>query len=280
MTTATQLTAYHGSPELKAEVLAQLTRHRQLDQIVRGSGYWDGPIDANNNRNWIPGNGYWSSGRGCAVGCLTHDPKGGHKQYPTRWGIPIELAWLEDGIFERLPVDDAPHWPIRFMGAIRPGADLSLVWPRTALTVMEDPNYGMLRLVDGFPTIAAGILQVADFWRHNIAETHGDESTADSEELENATDGVTGWAASAAGAYSPLEAASDAARAAAYSVYPATIMYQLCSAMLSEARDMDQSRPLLAPMYIRDVIAEEKYCHWLANTLINLVESAPMVAAT
>ena len=99
--------AYHGDPALKATALARMADHRAAERLVTGT-YWD-----------------WTVGRGCAVGCLTHDPDGGHAEYPEMWGIPVELAWLEDGIFETLPLEDALAWPERFLAAIEPGADLS-----------------------------------------------------------------------------------------------------------------------------------------------------------
>ena len=106
------MTAYHADPALKAATLAQLAEHRRLDQIVRGT-YWDGS-------------------RGCAVGCLTHQGDGGHEEFPSRWGVPVQIAHLIDTIFERLPIDQAQEWPSRIMDAIPVGADLSRTWDRFA----------------------------------------------------------------------------------------------------------------------------------------------------
>ena len=85
------LIGYHGDAELKRLTLEQLDEHRQLDQIVQGT-YWrseDGEELA----------------KGSAVGCLTHDPSGGHDKFPARWGIPVQMAYLMDAIFEALPTD-------------------------------------------------------------------------------------------------------------------------------------------------------------------------------
>jgi len=126
MTTIETMCAYHGDPALKAAVLAQMADHRAAERLITGT-YWS-----------------WTIGRGCAVGCLTHDPDGGHEEYPVQWGIPEELAWLEDSIFETLPFEDALVWPERFLAAIEPGADLSgvhaawsdavdeVAWPESA----------------------------------------------------------------------------------------------------------------------------------------------------
>lgn len=102
--------AYNGDENLKAILISQVREHREADRLVKGI-YRD--LD----------------GRGCAVGCLTRDPVGGHAQYEL-WGIPVELAHLEDAIFEGLPEADAQMWPERFLSAIKPGADLRSVWPR------------------------------------------------------------------------------------------------------------------------------------------------------
>lgn len=111
------LIAFHGDPSLKSQVLSQLAAHRAADEL------WQGV--------------YWLDGKGCAVGCLTRDPMGGHHRYPELWGIPEHLAWLEDELFERLEEDAALGWPERFMSAVPVGADLSMVWPRWALWLCE-----------------------------------------------------------------------------------------------------------------------------------------------
>ena len=96
---------YHNDPNLKAQVLAELAAHREADQIVQGD--------------------YWSDGKGCAVGCLTHDPTGGHDQYPIRWGIPEWFAHLEDRVFEGLDPDEARLWPERVMASIPVGVEIA-----------------------------------------------------------------------------------------------------------------------------------------------------------
>ena len=58
--------AYRGTMT-KAATLKQLRDHAKMDQIILGT-YWTG-------------NG---EGKGCAVGCLTHDSNGGHDQLPVR----------------------------------------------------------------------------------------------------------------------------------------------------------------------------------------------------
>ena len=142
MTTTETVLAYHGDPALKAAVLAQMADHRAAERLVTGT-YWD-----------------WTVGRGCAVGCLTHDPDGGHAEYPVRWGIPEELAWIEDEIFESLPLEDALAWPERFLAAIEPGADLSgiraawvaaeedAVWPATGAADL------LIALIEAAPVAA------------------------------------------------------------------------------------------------------------------------------
>ncbi len=117
--------AYHNDSTLRAATIAQMAAHAAADQIAQGV--------------------YWSEGRGCAVGCLTHDPNGGHAQYPVRWGIPSVLAQLEDAIFENLPDDEAATWPSRFLNAIQCGADLTPVWPRFVLALLTDPEMGVAR---------------------------------------------------------------------------------------------------------------------------------------
>lgn len=100
------LIAYHGREADKRAILAQLAAHRAADQLVQDYGYW-------------------TDGKGCAVGCTLHSDN--HMEYEERFGIPVAIARLEDSIFEGLPVDLARQWPERLMTAIQPGADLSRV---------------------------------------------------------------------------------------------------------------------------------------------------------
>jgi hypothetical protein len=102
------LIAYHGRESDKAAILAELARHREADRLVQGYGYW-------------------SDGKGCAVGCTLQSDD--HMLYESRFGIPVAIALLEDAIFEGLPVDLARQWPERLMSSIRVGADLSrILW--------------------------------------------------------------------------------------------------------------------------------------------------------
>jgi len=89
----------------KAQLLAQLQRHRDADEIVQGR--------------------YWEGGKGCAVGCSVHGND--HGLYEIRFGIPMMLARLEDRIFEGLPNEVAKEWPVRFTNSVPIGSDLSLV---------------------------------------------------------------------------------------------------------------------------------------------------------
>jgi hypothetical protein len=108
--------AYHNDPTQKDAILAKLSAHRLADELVKGQ--------------------YWENGKGCAVGCTIES--GNHAEYEPRFGIPRILARLEDRIFEGLPNGSAKEWPEQFMGAIRPGADLSMVWPRFALWLLTE----------------------------------------------------------------------------------------------------------------------------------------------
>src|SRR3990172_9709817 len=96
--------AYHNSRAIKEKYLARVKAHAQADELIKGV--------------------YWENGKGCAVGCTIHSDQ--HKAYETELGIPVELAYLEDSIFERLPNGESKKWPDRFLSAIRVGADLTM----------------------------------------------------------------------------------------------------------------------------------------------------------
>jgi hypothetical protein len=113
------LLAYHGDPATKEKYIARVRAHRAAERLVQGRT-WQGPR---------------GSEKGCAIGCTLEAYD--HHRYPIELGVPVELARLEDRIFEGLDVETAMAWPERFLSAIRPGADLSGVWPKFAIWLLE-----------------------------------------------------------------------------------------------------------------------------------------------
>ena len=89
---------------VKADMLGQLQQHHEADEIIQDR--------------------YWKYGKGCAVGCLTHDPEGGHGKFPELFGLPEQFARLIDSVFEGLPSDVAKEWPLRVIEAVPAGAVL------------------------------------------------------------------------------------------------------------------------------------------------------------
>jgi hypothetical protein len=184
MTATATLLSWHGDPELKARTVAEMQAHREADRLVRGQ--------------------YWDNGKGCAVGCLTHDPDGGHSQYPERWGIPEALAHLEDRIFEWLPNKDAQDWPVAFLEAIPVGADLSLVADRLKLWLLRDSG-----LLDRSHTeVASAIDGVVALLARRLA---GDEPSVD----EWSSAARSAWSSAESAAQSAAQSASSAVSSAA-----------------------------------------------------------------
>ena len=137
--------AYHNDPAVKTAILAQLQAHADADELTQGIA--------------------WANGKGCAVGCTLHAYD--HALYEERFGIPQMLAHLEDTIFEGLENGAAKDWPLRFMAAIRPGADLSLVgwkflhWLMTDKEVNPGIDHELVRgavktVVDGGGGVGVG----------------------------------------------------------------------------------------------------------------------------
>jgi hypothetical protein len=117
------LSAYHGKPELKQQVLAEMKAHRKADRLIKGK--------------------YWEDGKGCAVGCLLKS--GNHIEYEKKFGVPVHLAYLEDSIFEGLPKEKAMLWPERFLDAFETGKDYSKVWHKFAIWLLVDHEHGIIK---------------------------------------------------------------------------------------------------------------------------------------
>ena len=97
--------AFHDDHSIKEKYLARVKAHREADNLIRGTG--------------------WEDGKGCAIGCTLESYD--HSRYPIEIGIPTWLAYLEDKMFECLPLDEAMHWPERFLDAINVGSDLDKI---------------------------------------------------------------------------------------------------------------------------------------------------------
>ena len=181
--------AYHGNQAEKDAILAQLGAHYKADEIIKGR--------------------YWEGGKGCAVGCTIHGED--HAVYETRFGIPRALAHLEDRIFEGMDGPHSKEWPIRFMSAIRPGADLSrVVWQFLHwLLTDERVNPGI-----NHPSVAQQVAAVAEL----MARKSRGEEVSSAWAASAARAAWAAWAARAAWAASAASAASAAwaARAASY----------------------------------------------------------------
>ncbi len=103
--------AFEQTEVSQDQLLAALAAHREANRLVQEP--------------------YWAEGRGGAVGCSIHDFRPGSENeedlYELIFGIPRALAWLEDSIFMNLAWEEARLWPERFVRAIRPGFDLTMV---------------------------------------------------------------------------------------------------------------------------------------------------------
>jgi hypothetical protein len=119
--------AFHGEQSIKDKYVARAAAHRAADEIRQNFGYWK-----RDNDNVM---------RDCAVGCTLHSSN--HEAYETELGIPCGLAYLEDGLFERMTPERAKNWPVEFLMAVPVGADLSKVAAQMILWMLVDEKEGI-----------------------------------------------------------------------------------------------------------------------------------------
>jgi len=108
--------AFHNDPAVKEKYLTRLKAHAAADEFVKGT--------------------YWQNGKGCAVGCTIHGYD--HQAYELELGLPVWLAHLEDALFERMSNEKAKQFPIRFLSAIRVGANVEPVKWKFASSVLTE----------------------------------------------------------------------------------------------------------------------------------------------
>ena len=197
--------AYHGDPAVKADLLANIARHRAADDIVRGIG-------------WDP-----ATGKGCAVGCSINCYD--HSLYPVRLGIPEWLARVEDTLFEGMSEARSRSWPEDFAEAIPVGADLEKAKAPFLLMVLRST----LRNFDHFeyPQVFAAVNGSIALWER--ADNGSDDWHEARHEARRAAESAawsaarstarsTAWSTARSAAWSAAcSAAESAAESAAWS---------------------------------------------------------------
>jgi hypothetical protein len=134
--------AFHGDPAVKLKYLDRVRAHRLADQIVKGQ--------------------YWENGKGCAVGCTLHS--GNHQAYESELGVPAQFAYLQDLLFEHLPIDRARTFPERFLEAIPVGADLYPAFWKFMLYLLLDDENGLIT----FEKNIDALRQIAVFYERAV----------------------------------------------------------------------------------------------------------------
>jgi hypothetical protein len=200
------LQAFHNDAAIKARYIARVNAHALADELIQGTGWETNGVT-----------------RGCAIGCTldAYD----HSLYPIELGLPEWLAYLEDAIFEGLPVADAKTWPARFLAAIPVGADVEPVrWQSTKLR-MKKLLPALIKNKESYAreceSALRGVIALCD--RHLAGEFTSAESAAESAAKSAAESawsaagsaaGSAAWSAAGSAAGSAAESAWSAARSA------------------------------------------------------------------
>jgi hypothetical protein len=227
--------AFHGDPAIKEKYLARVRAHAAADEIIHGK--------------------YWEGGKGCAVGCTIHS--GDHKAYEVELGIPMILAKLEDNIFESLANSRSKLWPEQFLVAPRVGADLSLVWPKFAIWLLVDPDFGVIQFRNKWKNSKKAIQDVADAYQRIV---DGNTDGIDWFKLQNAY-----YAANDAD-YTAYSAAAYASAAAYYAAADSAAAYASAAAYYAAADS--------AAAYYAAAAPRQKFRIAQANKLLELMSAA------
>lgn len=133
--------AFHGDSELKRRLLEEIGKHEAADAIIKGS-YGEMGLSLED--------GF----RGCAIGCALHSMNAirgvrasvsSHERFPVELGLPVELAYHIDTVFENLPEAESATWPRRVIEAIPVGANLDHVIPALLQWIILDSTDGFIK---------------------------------------------------------------------------------------------------------------------------------------
>jgi hypothetical protein len=195
--------AYHGDAKLRAKLVREMKRHAKLDMLAQGE---TGDHD-----------------KGCTAACAIHSLTGkwayDHSQLAELLNVPEVLTRLFDAIFEGLPTAEAKDFSQEWPGAIRAGADLSLVWPKLAVWLLVDPTHGVIRFAGSEHGVREAVERVAALWQRVIEGESVESLRAEFEAARAAAYAAYAAAYAAAdaayAAYAAADAAADAAAQAA-----------------------------------------------------------------
>jgi hypothetical protein len=242
--------AYHNDPQLKQQILEQLQRYYDAEEIVREKCRDDG--------------------KGFSMSSIFKLAE----NFNT-FGIPVRLAYLEDAIFEGLPNDLAKNWPMRFMSAINVGADLSTIWREFALWLLVDPIDGVIKYTQPGTDVYQAIMRVATLYRDGHTQQQMREAAFAAANAANvafaAADEAAYYAADEAAYYAAYVAFAAAyVDVAAYDVRDVTyavrdVTYAAASAYYSATT---------SAYYVAYVAAERDAAYTkMSNKLIELLEN-------
>jgi hypothetical protein len=212
------LISFNNDHQLKSDLITEVLRHQELDQIIQGT--------------YGKENGIW---KGCAVGCSIHSLNkirnknyayGDHSVYEKEFGVPRIIARLSDKIFEGLAVNEAKEFPLRFWNAVQIGKNLDPVWRKFLVWLLIDENDGVIKHEKTDQTKEA-ITTVANLIQRSILEkitteeflavrrAAHDAAAYAAYAADTAAADAAAYAAADAAAYAAAYAAADAAAAAA-----------------------------------------------------------------
>jgi hypothetical protein len=281
--------AYHSDPTLKTRVLAELATHEAADRLLQDYGYWRADDSG--------------AYRGCGVGCSLESLRAvmgletiDHKDYglyESLVGVPRVLATLKERLFEHLSPEVARQLPRRFLEAIQPGADLSMVFARWMRAVHAEPG-GVQAAVAQRPALKPsvdGIIALYDRWlagdRPSVEEWRAaryDAAEAADTAAYAATDAAAAEAArAAAAAYADAAATARAAVAAAeaYAAYAAAGTAAEAAYDAADATDADADDARADADYAAAAAAEAARATEVqrqADLLIRCLREAPVIA--
>jgi hypothetical protein len=238
---------FNGDAALAAKTVAEMKAHRAADRLTKGQ--------------------YWEAGRGCAIGCLVQSSS--HGDAAALCNAPAQIMGLVDCIFEGLPWPANLDWPVKFLVALKANLnkDISLLWARLALELAGHPVHGYEQYNQD-PAVLA-VPPLYEEWVATGVRPDDDR-----------------WRAAARAAYAAGDAAYAAAYAAARAAYAAgdaaytavDAAYAAVDAAYAAvaAADAAANAAASAAVAVAPDADSATYYQWLAETVINLVNTSPV----
>ena len=197
---------FNGDKELKASLVKELKRHKELDAFVQGEWL---------SKNRSGGEDF----KGCFYGCTMQTEENALEKFSEKYNIDLWFVHITEKLFEGLPDGEYQNFPLEAIEKLPVNFDVNKIKSDFHYALLMDKDNGQINFANGNEEAETVIKQCAELFKTDFNKIDKEAAAAVGAAAEAAAEAV--WSAvawSAAGADAEAEAAAGASASAAAAV--------------------------------------------------------------